>query len=227
MGDVIFLAERRADRSRPRENARTAFFFDLACPFSYLAAERVERLLGEVDWVPVAGIKTQGVEDIDELRARVERRASELRLPLVWPDRFPADTPRALRAAARATHSGSGSRFALAAARLAFCGGFDLEDPEALAEAAAAAGMSLDECLAAARDAELDAELQATAHGLAAKGVGELPAVRVGRRFYDGEHRLSEAAALLREPAANKTAHAVRAIARASAPRQHPLAPAS
>lgn len=196
MGEVIVLAERREDRSRLGGATGTAFFFDLACPFSYLAGERVERLLGEVEWVPVAGAPPEG--DLEEVRARAELRAAALRLPLVWPDRFPASTPSALRAAARAARSGSGSRFALAAARLAFCGGFDLEDPEVIAEAAAAAGVTLAECFGAPGDAELDARLVATARGLAARGVRRLPAVRAGRRFYDGEPRLAEAAAMLR-----------------------------
>jgi len=46
MGDLIILAERRADRSRPSSRADVAFFFDLACPFSYLMAGRAERALG-------------------------------------------------------------------------------------------------------------------------------------------------------------------------------------
>lgn len=235
MGELIDLAERRADRSRSQAAASPAFFFDLACPFSYLAAERVERLLGEVEWVPAAGIGSDSIGNVDELRARAERRAAELRLPLVWPDRFPTMTPGALRAAARATHNGSGSRFALAALRLAFCGGFDLEDPEVLAEAAAAAGVTLQECLEAAADAELDTELEATTRGLAARGVGRLPAVRVGRRFYHGEERLSEVAALLRAPRAPEVAtppalparaRAVRGVDPAQVLNERPLAPA-
>lgn len=196
MGELIALAERRADRSRRSGRAETAFFYDLACPFSYLAAERVERVLGEVEWVPVT-LCTNGRE-VAELRARAERRAAELRLPLVWPDRFPARVRGALRAAVRAAEVGAGARFGLAAARLAFCGGFDLEDPEVLAEAAAAAGLSLDDCLAAAGDRSLDETIEATARGLAARGVTELPAVRSGRRFQMGERGLTETAASLR-----------------------------
>jgi 2-hydroxychromene-2-carboxylate isomerase len=93
---------------------------------------------------------------------------------------------------------GSGTAFALAAARLAYCGGFDLEDPEILAEAAAAAGMKLDACLAAAGDPSWDGDLLATARGLLSRGVRELPAVRVATRFIAGERGLPEAAAMLR-----------------------------
>ena len=51
MGDVIDLAQRRAARRpqpRRRESPRAEFFFDLACPSTYLAAERIERGFGRV-----------------------------------------------------------------------------------------------------------------------------------------------------------------------------------
>src|ERR1022692_1645241 len=98
MGQLIVLEERRADRSRALRSQRPAFFFDLCCPFSYLAAERVERMLGEVDWIPVAAGAFGGAggpAELSAFRARSERRASELRLPLVWPDRFPSAAPHA------------------------------------------------------------------------------------------------------------------------------------
>ncbi len=216
MGELIALEERRQLRLRRTSGSWPAFYFDLGCPFSYLAAERVERTLGAVDWVPVArealngglggavkaqsepsALKLGGSDGLEELRSRAERRAAELRLPLVWPDRFPAPVPGALRAAQCAAQSGAGARFALAAARLAFCGGFDLEDPEVLAEAAAAAGMTLEDCLGAVGSAALDASLRATARELAMLGLRELPAVRVGSRLFAGEQRLPEIAALL------------------------------
>jgi 2-hydroxychromene-2-carboxylate isomerase len=202
MGELIVLAERLADRARPRADARPAFFFDLACPFSYLAAERVERLLGEVEWVPVSGLAAAPAGG-DDVRAVAEERAAALRLPLVWPERFPAPARGASRAAVRATQLGCGPSFAVAAARLQFCGGFDLEDPEVLAEAAAAGGVELEECLAAARDLKLDAPLDATAHGLAARGVRVLPAVRVRGALFAGEDGLSRAAAVSRTAAGN------------------------
>jgi 2-hydroxychromene-2-carboxylate isomerase len=101
----------------------------------------------------------------------------------------------------RATQLGCGAQFAIAAARLAFCGGFDLDDPEVLAEAAAASGFALEECLAAAADEALDVSLDATARGLLARGVGRLPAVCVGHGFFAGEAQLSQAAAVSRAAA--------------------------
>ena len=59
MGEVISLAKARAERSGPREAGRSAatgaatFYFALDCPLSYVTAERIERVLGEIRWVPV------------------------------------------------------------------------------------------------------------------------------------------------------------------------------
>ncbi len=204
MGDLIQLDDWRADRSRPEADAVPAFFFSLSCPLSYLTAEHVERTLGEAVWIPVAteSLHSRRSEsELTDLRRRAEARARALRLPLVWPDRFPADVPCALRAADYAGEIGAGPRFALAASRLAFCGGFDLEDPETLAEAGAAAGVALDACLAAAGEDGRDEALHGTAMGLRTRGVNELPAIRVGRRWFAGETGLLAACAMLRRPA--------------------------
>ena len=197
MGDLIVLADRFADRSRPTAGVSVAFFFDLACPFSYLAAERVERMLGDVEWIPSASLIEPSWRDRDE----VEREARALRVPLVWPDNWPAPFPGAVRAAAFAAEEGRAGQFALAASRLAFCGGFDLDDPEILAEAAAAAGLAPDDCLAAALDPSWDAAPIATANGLRRRGLQSAPAVRVGRVWRCGPDALTESAALMRSGA--------------------------
>jgi hypothetical protein len=58
MGEVIRLAERRAAREartgQRMAPARVEFLFDLCCPFSYLAAERVDRIFDEVTWTPAS-----------------------------------------------------------------------------------------------------------------------------------------------------------------------------
>jgi len=198
MGEVIELKEQLADRSRPRGGTRAAFFYDVACPFSYLVAERIERVLGEVEWVPAPAVALDGGARwarFEAAREVAERRA--VRLPLVWPDNFPANTRHALRAASFAGEQGAGASFALAASRLAFCGGFDLEDPEILSVAASAAGLPIDSCLSAARDPSRDVTLWATARGLHARGMRCLPALRLGRRWLEGEHVLESAALLL------------------------------
>jgi len=212
MGDVIRLAERRAARrsrsASPSAPSRVEFLFDLCCPFSYLAAERVERAFDDVVWTPASttalhcGSLASTPEERDELRTAAEARATELRLPLVWPERFPADVPAAMRAAGFASENGRGPAFVLAAFRLAFCGGFDLDDPEILAEAAAAAGIGMDGCLQAVGEIRRDGAIEAAGRRLLAAGADRLPALRVGRSLFWGENRVAEAAAAARHLAA-------------------------
>jgi 2-hydroxychromene-2-carboxylate isomerase len=213
MGQVIYLNERRSERCRSHVVTHPLFFFDVSCPLSYLSAERIERKLGEVEWVPVDGaslratasreVPAQALHTDDEmhgLRTRADSCARALRLPLVWPDRFPGAARCAQRASTFACEIGAGAAFALAASRLAFCGGFDLEDPETLAEAAAAAGVPLEECLSAAGETWRDEELEANADLLRARGISELPAIRIGEQWFEGEAGLLAAGALIARP---------------------------
>lgn len=202
MGNVISLDDRRRAHAggaarRPRNRfARTTFSFDLGLPQTYLAAERVDRAFAGVRWQPAyATALWDGDVPAARLAAEAEERAAALGAPLIWPDRFFADVRPAMRAAALACELGRGAAFVLAAGRLAFCGGFDLGDPEVLAEAAAAAGVPLDVCLAAAGDAVRDEEIEDAGRRLQALGAGELPVLRVGRRLFSGEARLPEAVA--------------------------------
>jgi 2-hydroxychromene-2-carboxylate isomerase len=204
MGDVIRLSERREamlrrGSVRRRGRSRAEFFFDLACPFTYLASERVERAFDDVVWRPASSdaLRRSSLADDDLGAASVHRAAEEraiaLRMPLIWPERFPAAVPAAMRVASSAAEGGRGAAFVLAATRLAFCGGFDLDDPEILAEAAAAAGVVLDDTLHAARDEGRDGEIEAAGRALLAAGADRLPALRVGRALYWGEERVGEA----------------------------------
>lgn len=211
MGEVISLSDRRkARRRKPRgEPVRAEFLFDLACPFTYLAAERVERAFDDVRWTPASTTALRGgslVADpdrLDALRAVAEARAARLRLPLIWPETYPADVPAAMRVAAHASSAGRGAAFVLAAGRLAFCGGFDLDDPEILAEAAAAAGLALGDCLQAAGEKRRDGAIEAAGRRMLAAGADRLPALRVGRTLVWGERRIAETAAAARMRAAS------------------------
>jgi 2-hydroxychromene-2-carboxylate isomerase len=204
MGDVIRLSERREalrrrGPARQRARSRAEYYFDLACPFTYLAAERVERSFDDVGWRPASSdaLRRSALADDDvctaAMRRAAEERAVALRLPLVWPERFPDPVPSAMRVAALAAWSGRGAAFVLAATRLAFCGGYDLDEPEILAEAAAAAGVVLDDALRAARDGSRDGPIEGAGRALLAAGADRLPALRVGRALYWGEERVSEA----------------------------------
>jgi 2-hydroxychromene-2-carboxylate isomerase len=208
VGEVISLSELRDARdarcnSAPVEAVRVEFYFDLSCPFAYLAAERVERSFADVIWRPACATALNRGADteplaVNRLRRAAEQRATVLRMPLEWPDNFPGDVPGAMRAAAYAAEQGRGGAFALAAGRLAFCGGFDLDDPEILAEAAAAAGIGLEETLQAARDASRDGQIEANGRRLLAAGADRLPVLRHGRSLVWGEERIGEVAVAAR-----------------------------
>ncbi len=204
MGEIIRLADhrkrRRSDVLGARETVRAEFFFDLASPFTYLAAERVERGFNAVTWSPACArtlrcrsLPTNPAE-CDAVVKRAEQRAGVLRLPLAWPERWPAPVPAAMRVAHHAVQHGRGGAFALAAARLAFAGGFALDDPEILAEAAAAAGLPLNACLRAAREDRRDGAIEAAARRLLGVTADRLPTLSLGRRLYCGEDKIGSAA---------------------------------
>jgi 2-hydroxychromene-2-carboxylate isomerase len=202
VGTVTSLERHRAERGRShlatlQMSVQATLFFDLASPFTYLAAERAERLFAELQWRPACASALQcGEPDADGAWGAAAARATLLRLPLVRSEeQRPYAVPGAMRVASLAAELGCGGAFVLAASRLAFCGGYDLDDPEILAEAAAAAGMGLSETLQAAGDTRRDGPIEDAGRQLLAAGADRLPALRLGRALFCGEHRLSEAAA--------------------------------
>jgi 2-hydroxychromene-2-carboxylate isomerase len=206
MGEVISFTERRlglaVDASqRPRNRfARTTFGFDLSLPQTYLAAERIDRMFAGVRWQPVSAETIWGQSmdaRLPSVIANAQERAEALGVPLIWPEEFPSDTRAAMRAAALACEIGRGAAFVLAATRLAFCGGFDLGDPEVLAEAAAAACVPLDLCFEAAADVRRDQEIAENGRRMLAMGANDLPVLHVGRTLFAGEGRIPEAMAAL------------------------------
>jgi 2-hydroxychromene-2-carboxylate isomerase len=208
MGEVIRLVDRRerrpSDALGAGEAVRAEFFFDLASPFTYLAAERVDRGFDAVTWSPACArtLRCRSLPTGPAERAavveRAERRAGVLRLPLAWPEHWPAPVPAAMRVAHHAAQHGRGGAFALAATRLAFAGGFDLDDRETLTEAAAAAGLPLNACLRAAREDRRDGAIEAAARRLLGATADRLPALIVARSLYCGEDQIDSAAASAR-----------------------------
>jgi 2-hydroxychromene-2-carboxylate isomerase len=209
LGELISLDERRAARAAaaaPLTRPRVSFFFDLASPWTYLAAERVDRLFADVRWRPALADAIPAGRGDEAERDAAGERAAQLRMPLVWPDAWPAAGLSAMRVATLASERGRAAPFVLATSRLAFCGGYDVDDPEVLAEAAAAAGLGLKECLQAAGDVSRDGPPERAARRLLSQGADALPVLVVGRSLYCGEQRIAEAAAAAtgRRPASPK-----------------------
>ncbi|HEX5225515.1 MAG TPA: DsbA family protein [Solirubrobacteraceae bacterium] len=195
-----------------------AFYFDLASPLAYLAAERALRVLSSeraaVQWRPVLAAGLPGGEtfeafrcgtEADIFREEVERRARELGLQeLRWPEPFPFDSAAAMRVATFAASIGRALPFAQAAFRQAFAGGRSLEEPDNVLIAAAACEMHPRAVLAAIARESLQAELDAATREAALAGVRDVPAVLVeppgggARRVLHGERSLEEAGMLLR-----------------------------
>lgn len=189
------IARRRRVDARPRARPRATLYFDLSSPHTYLAAERAERLFAGLQWQPACTGMLHGADLGEDAMRAVGRRAVALGLPLTWPEGHPRPVRGAMRVAALAAELGCGAAFVLAASRLAFCGGFDIDEPDILAEAAAAAGIGLREALAAAGDLGRDGAIEQAGRSLLAAGAVRLPAVRVGMALFCGEERLHEAAA--------------------------------
>ena len=188
------------------------FAFDLASVETYLVAGRVWKMapIGLV-WCPVSlGTLGPGATPsvLDADRGAAERRAREIGLPLAWPERHGESLPRALRVAALAAEQGRGGTFMLAAARLAFAGGYNLDwDPDLLLDAASVAGLNPRQAMLAADDHSRDLALEQQAARLRSLGISLLPALRINRELALGERAIGELigsrGAIIGEPASD------------------------
>jgi 2-hydroxychromene-2-carboxylate isomerase len=185
------------------------FFVDVGSPYAWLAAERVERVLGsEVVWEPILlgavfAARESGSWSLTDARAagmeEVERRASAYGLGSVrWPDPWPGNMLLAMRCAVAAAEAGAARAFLLAALRAGFVHGRDLSDPAAVADAASSAGLDGAELLAAASAPEVKAALKERTDAAIALGVRGVPTVLVGDQAFWGDDRLADAARALR-----------------------------
>jgi 2-hydroxychromene-2-carboxylate isomerase len=191
-------------------NVDAAFYFDLASPLAYLAAERVLHALpGPAEWRPVLARELPGGDRWTTWRCESEReafcegvvrRAAELGLqPLRWPEPFPCDSALAMRASTYAKSIGRAVPFAQAAFRQAFAGGRDLGELDNVLIAAAACEMHP---AAVTRGAELGsvaAQLAAATSEAADLGIIEIPAIVVAGDVFEGERAIEQAAARMLE----------------------------
>ncbi len=185
--------------------ADAAFYFDLASPLAYLAAERVLQTMPvATEWQPVLARELPGAESFEAFRCRddeeifrleIERRAAELGLQeLRWPDPFPVDSAFAMRAATYAKSIGRVTPFTQAAFRQAFAGGRSLDVPDNVLIAAAACEMHPTAVLKGAELRSTSEQLSTATATAIALGVRDVPAIRVGERIFHGERSLEEAA---------------------------------
>jgi len=185
---------------------RAVFYFDLGSPYAYLAAERIHSLFDEPPlWQPillggiwrVTGGRSWATTDKREGGiAEVERRAGEYGLmPVRWPEGWPNNTLKAMRAAVFAQQAGRVVAFSLAAFRQAFAGGRDLSDVDNVLIAAAACELHPNAVLKGIETQSIKDRLRAATDEAYNRGVRGVPSVVLGDRVFWGDDRLEEAAA--------------------------------
>lgn len=190
--------------------ARAIFYFDLGSPYAYLAAARIDAVLGEpARWQPVSlgalfkladrsswslgdpERRTQGM-------AEVERRALRYGLPPVrWPDPWPGNYLTAMRAATYAQRIGRLREFADGAYAAGFQRGLDLSVPANVFAVAGEAGLDERETERAVADPEVKLALREATGAAHALGVFGVPTVAVAGELFWGDDRLEQAAGRL------------------------------
>lgn len=184
------------------------FYYDVSSPFAYLAAERIDDLIPEVSWRPVAfgfllrvtgrvpwslnpDTRPGGMEE-------VAARATARGLPEVrWPGGWPAESYSLLPlrvlhaviddqvAVRRLTHAFYASMFAQ---------GVALDQEQAVIEAATSAGFDADAVRQALSDDSAKQSLKAATDEALAAGVVGVPTVATAGRLFWGDDRLDDAA---------------------------------
>jgi len=178
--------------------AQPRFFYDLASPEAYVAAERVQHVLGVVpEWVPIRmGVAFRCAEEVASHREDVERAAARYGLqPVRWPDPFPFDSEFAMLAATYAREIGRGVAFSVAAFRQAFAAGRSLSERDNVLIAGAACELHPAALIKGAELRSTRARLEAAGADARAAGVLDVPALQLGDRVFHGDRGLEAAAA--------------------------------
>lgn len=188
--------------------ARPVFYYDLASPEAYLAAERVNAVLPVVpEWQPILLARLPRGETLDAWRCEAERdsvmedvarRAAARELqPLRWPPGWPTDSTLPALAATYAKGIGRAVAFSLAAFRQAFAAGRDLADPDNVCIAAAACEVHPAALLKGVELRGTREALDRAVERAAAAGVRSVPAVQVGDELFEGDTAVEAAAGAL------------------------------
>ena len=189
--------------------SQPVFYYDLGSPYSYLTAERLQRVLSVVPvWQPIllggiwkqSGGRSWGVTaERAAGQAEVERRAEQYGLmPVKWPEGWPNNTLKAMRVAIFAQSIGRAVAFSLAAFRQAFAGGKDLSDVDNVLIAAAACELHPNAVLKALETQSIKDKLREATQDAYDRGVRGVPTIAVGDQLFWGDDRLEEAGSALR-----------------------------
>jgi 2-hydroxychromene-2-carboxylate isomerase len=184
------------------------FYYDFNSPYAYLAAERIDRLIPDADWRPIAfaillgqlGRLERALQELDPapVAAEVGGRAAERGLaPFAPPEAWPLETwsLAPLRAALVADERGRLREFSGAAFRKSFVESRSLAELDNVLAAARDAGLEPDEVREGIRRPEIKERLKRHTDEALARGVTGIPTVVIGDELFWGDDRLEEAAA--------------------------------
>ncbi|HSK49493.1 MAG TPA: DsbA family protein [Solirubrobacterales bacterium] len=180
-------------------------YYDLGSPYAHLAVARAAGVLGvepRLQPVLVGGLFVErGWGSWSQTPARtgrieeIEARAKRYGLPpLRWPEGWPNNTLKAMRAAVWAEGLGRGADFARAGFRLAFAEGADLSRREVLERVAREVELPAEEMLAAIEDQTIKERLRAATAEAWERGVTGVPSIGAGGKVFFGDDRLELAA---------------------------------
>jgi 2-hydroxychromene-2-carboxylate isomerase len=190
--------------SEPQDARSIRFYFSFRSPYAWLATERLEAELGDLDVAieripifPTPGLfpndPTAVPEKIAYLVQDVRRLAREQGLSVRFPSVADTDwaLPHAAFLGARAEGEEAAQRLGVEVFRKRFAEGLDVGEDEVLADAARRAGLSPDAILAAGHAPELREEA-ATGWRLARErdGVFGVPSFVYAGRLYWGQDRM-------------------------------------
>jgi 2-hydroxychromene-2-carboxylate isomerase len=179
------------------------FFFGAMSPYSWFAAERIDRLMPDARWRGVlagAIFKAHGRVSwgMTDRRARgiadCEVRAAAHGLGQIrWPKSWPTSDLLVARAMAYAETRGMLKAFALAAMRLSFLDGADLGELATVLEAGHRTEIGEQEMQRALGEQAIKDALRRTTDEALALGVFGVPTVVVGDELFWGDDRLADA----------------------------------
>ncbi len=190
--------------------AAIEFYFDFSSPYGYLAAQRIEEVVGEyqreVLWKPFllgAVFKTTGAKPLlevplkgDYARLDLARSARLYDTPFVLPETFPFMSVAACRASYWLNESDPEAARALIAALYdtAFGAGRSIRQPAEVAAVAEELGHDPDEVLAAVQEPRIKDLLRREVEAALAKGVFGSPYIIVDDEPFWGFDRLDDVA---------------------------------
>jgi 2-hydroxychromene-2-carboxylate isomerase len=201
-----------ADVGNASSIATPEFYFGAMSPYSWFAAERIERLLPEARWHGVFagavfkqndrvswGITERRGEGIADCDARAAQHGLG---PIDWPHPWPTNDLLVARAMVFCMQSEDDDAllraFGLAAMRLSFLEGVDLGAAEAVIEAGRRVGIDEQALADALQDQQIKDALRADTDATVAAGVFGVPTVVVGHERFWGDDRLEDAAGAYR-----------------------------